>query len=589
MRSGSSAIALLLCLVFAAQGPRAEEQVAQVPSPAPARVTLQFQGMEIAEVLKILAEQTGFNIVAGRNVSGRVTLFVKDVDPWEALEVILAANELAYERQGEILTIMTQRDYELINGQPYRDRRVLKSITPRHAKAADLARALTQVKTNIGRVVADEATNTLILMDTPALVERMAQMVREMDRPVETRVFSLNHSGVKALAPLLQEAVTKGVGRVLPDERSNQVAVTDYPFRLEEIGRMVAAFDERPSEVLIDAKIIQVVLSDKFQLGINWEAVEKENVAVMGLGALNLTSGSQLKVTKAALSRRWDFTALVEALRTFGDTQILSEPRLTVMNNQEAKILVGSKEPYVTTQVSQTGTGTALTAETVNFIDVGVKLFVTPTIARDGFVSMKIRPEVSSKTGSLTTANKNEIPIVETAEVETVLMVKDGETVILGGLIKDEDTKDHQRIPLLGDIPGLGLLFRSTKETEKRTELVVFLTPRILYGAGGGGASAPPVLPEGADPKAYQRAIEGLIETVARVQSLVTPEKGIAVVSFILTPNGRVDGAPQMAWADDEALGSPARQAVLAASPFPPFPPEWGGEARSFEVQVAYE
>lgn len=593
MKSGCEAILIFLLIPFLllahVPGIRAEEPPPVRPAEAAGRVTLQFQGMDIAEVLKILAEQTGFNIVAGRNVSGRVTLFVKDVDPWEALEVILAANELAYERHGEILNIMTQRDYELVYGQPYQDRRILKSLTPRYAKAADLSRALTQVKTNIGRVVADEATNTLILMDTPAFVEKMERLAQEMDQPVETRVFSLNYGSMKALTPLLQEAVTKGVGKALVDERTNQAAVTDYPFKLEEIGRMVLAFDERSSEVLIEAKIIQVVLSDKFQLGINWEVVGKENFSVAGLGALGLTSGGQLKFTKVAVNRDTDLTALVEALRTFGDTRILSEPRLTVVNNQEAKILVGSKEPYVTTQVSQTGTGTAVTAESVNFIDVGVKLFVTPTIARDGFVSMKIRPEVSSKTGTLTTANKNEIPIVETTEAETVLMVKDGETVILGGLIKDESTKDHQRIPFLGDLPVLGLAFRSTKETEKKTELVVFLTPRILYGAKRESAAVPPALPAGADEGVYQQAIEGLIRSVAHVQSLVTEQKGTAIVSFTLSPNGRVDGSPKVAWADHEALHSPALQAVLAASPFPPFPPEMGDQPRTFEVQVQYE
>ena len=181
----------------------------------------------------------------------------------------------------------------------------------------------------------------------------------------------------------------------------------------------------------------------------------------------------------SSASRGNNYEILVEALRTFGETKILSEPKITAINGQEAKILVGYKEPFVTQTVSQTGTGTAVTAEQVTFLDVGVKLFVTPTIARDGYVQLKIRPEVSSKTGTLTTAQKNEIPIVETSEVETQLLVKDGQTIILGGLIKEEKARDHQRIPILGDIPILGLLFRSTKETTRRTELLVFLTPRL--------------------------------------------------------------------------------------------------------------
>lgn len=460
----------------------AEEPLAQVAVPSAQKITLQFQGVDIMEVLKLLAEQTGFNLVAGKNVSGRVTLFLKDVDPWEALEVILAANELAYERKGKILTIMTQRDYELLYGQPYQDKRVLKSITPQYAKVADLSRALSQMKSNIGRVIADEGTNTLILMDTPSLVEVMLKIVGEMDRPLETRIFSPSYGTVKTLTPLLQEAMTKGVGRISVDERTNQVSVTDYPARLDEMERLVRAFDERSTQVLIEATIIQVVLSDKFQLGIDWEALARENIDIKGLGALNLTSGGILKVAQSSISKQGDYKFLVEALRTYGQTKILSQPRLTVVNNQEAKILVGSKEPYVTQATSQTGTGTAVTSESVTFLDVGIKLFVTPTITRDRFVLIKVRPEVSSKTGTLTTSNKNEIPIVETTEAETVLLVEDGGTVILGGLIKDEISKDHQRIPLLGDIPGLGLLFRSTKDTTKKTELVVLLNPWIISG-----------------------------------------------------------------------------------------------------------
>lgn len=553
------------------------------------KITLQFQGMDIVEVLKILAEQSGFDLVAGKNVSGRATLFVKDVDPWEVLEVLLAANEMAYEKRGDILTIMTQRDYELLHGQPFQDRRILKSFVPRYSKAADLSRTLAQMKSNIGRVVADEATNTLILMDTPDLVEQMFKLSQEMDQPLETRVFSLINAPVKDLNPLVQDAITKGVGRVSVDERSNQMAITDYPARLEEIGRVLRAFDERASQVLIDAKILQISLSDKFQLGIDWEVLVRENITLKAPNALNLTAGGSLKIAQATLGRAGDYKTLVEALRTFGNTQILSEPRITVVNNQEAKILVGSKEPYVTTQISQGGTGTAVTSETVNFIDVGVKLYVTPTIARDGFVQMKIRPEVSSKTGTLTTSQKNEVPIVETTEAETVLLVEDGGMVILGGLIKDGSSLDEQRIPLLGDIPLLGLPFRSTKKTVKKTELVVFLTPHIVTGGRSErpSRSEAAVAAEGTEAD-YETLIADKVRDVVQVQTLLDKEKGTVTVEFIVAPDGRVQGSPKVLRTDREPLGSLARQAVLAASPFPPLPNKFVGESRTFRVSLNY-
>ncbi len=455
------------------------------------KVTLQFQETDILEVLKVLADQAGLNLAAGRDVSGRVTLFLKEVDPWEALEVILASNGLAYERNGNILCIVTQREYEEKHGAPYQDRRQIHSIRLAYAKAADVARALTQVKSNIGRVIADEPTNTLILMDTPDLVKQMEELAQRFDQPVQTRIFSLNHADPKTVAALLQEKLSKGMGELSMDERTKRISVTDYPAKLEEIGRMISAFDERSAQVLIEAKILQVTLSDRFQLGIDWQTLVNDKVKLKGLNSLGLTSGGVVSVATAALSQKGDYSILLQALRTYGDARILSEPRLTVIDSQEARILVGSREPFVTKSVSQTGTGTAVTAESVTYLDIGIKLYVTPSIARDGFIRMKVRPEVSSRTGSLTTSEKNEIPIIETAEAETSLLVEDGNTVILGGLIKDEKSIAHNRIPVLGDIPFFGMLFRSNNDLKKKTELVVLLTPHII--TGGKESPAPPI------------------------------------------------------------------------------------------------
>ena len=167
---------------------------------------------------------------------------------------------------------------------------------------------------------------------------------------------------------------------------------------------------------------------------------------------------------------------------TVGKTNILSNPRITVINNEEAKILVGSSEPYVTSETTTTASGPTTTAESVNFIEVGVKLFVTPTIHGDGYVTMKIKPEVSSRTGSITTSTNNEIPVVETSEAETTVMVKDGVTIVIGGLIKEQDIRTVKKVPLLGDLPFLGFAFRNENKSIEKTEIVIFLTPRIISG-----------------------------------------------------------------------------------------------------------
>jgi general secretion pathway protein D len=177
-----------------------------------------------------------------------------------------------------------------------------------------------------------------------------------------------------------------------------------------------------------------------------------------------------------------DYTVLIEALDTVGKTNVLSNPRIAVVNNEEAKILVGSSQPYVTTQTTTPGSGPSTTAETVNFIEVGVKLFVTPTIHGDGYITMKIRPEVSSAANTLPTSSGNKIPIVETSQAETTVMAKDNATIVIGGLIKEQNSKTINKIPFLGDLPFVGLAFRNESKTKKKTEIVIFLTPKIITG-----------------------------------------------------------------------------------------------------------
>ncbi|MBM3251978.1 MAG: type II and III secretion system protein, partial [Candidatus Omnitrophica bacterium] len=192
------------------------------------------------------------------------------------------------------------------------------------------------------------------------------------------------------------------------------------------------------------------------------------------------TAGSSLTIGSANLSQ-YSYYALIEALNSVGKTNTLSTPRITVLNNQEAKILVGTKEVYVSTSTT-TSEGVSTTAEAVTFVDVGVTLSVTPTINPDGFVTMKIRPEVSSTGTPYTTASGNQIPVVSTSEAETNVMVKDGSTIIIGGLIKDKIQDTVKKVPLLGDIPLIGLVFRSKDKTTTKTELAIFLTPRIISG-----------------------------------------------------------------------------------------------------------
>jgi general secretion pathway protein D len=170
-------------------------------------------------------------------------------------------------------------------------------------------------------------------------------------------------------------------------------------------------------------------------------------------------------------------------LETAGKTKVLSSPRVIALNNQDAKILVGTKQAYVTTTVlTPGGGGPTSTSEQVNFVDVGVKLYVTPTIGDDGFLTLKIKPEVSSVDSTIHTAEGNAIPIVRLSQAETSLVVKDGVTVVIGGLMEDTNSNDKSGVPLLSKIPVFGLPFRSQNDKKGKTELVIFITPHITTG-----------------------------------------------------------------------------------------------------------
>src|SRR3989338_3488405 len=150
----------------------------------------------------------------------------------------------------------------------------------------------------------------------------------------------------------------------------------------------------------------------------------------------------------------------MKLLSTLGETRLLSNPKLAVVNNQEARIHVGRKEAYITTTTTA-GQTTTTTAEDVTFVDVGIQLSVTPTINEEGFITMKIKPEVSSVVDVLVTPSGNQIPIIDTSLAETTVMVQDDATIIIGGLRREQETENAKRIPFLGDIPILGNFFRN--------------------------------------------------------------------------------------------------------------------------------
>lgn len=585
------------------------------------KITLDIKGMDVVDVLKIISTRSGMNIVVGKNVIGRVTLFLKDVEINDVFEIVISANDLAYEKKGQIVNVMTQRDYELLYGESFQNKKQAKITRLKYSKAADLAAALTQLKSNLGKVVVDQGSNTIILIDGPEKVKAMEDFIKSTDQPLQTKIFSLNYALADKLNPKLQEAITKGVGSIRFDERTNKIVVTDYPAKLAEIKEMIKAFDEKTAQVLIDAQIIEITPSDQFQMGVDWNFwIQKYFDLKMGL-AINTTGALILGTANPTPTKKGQSQAIIDILRTIGDTKILSSPRVMALNNQEAKILVGTKEAYVTQSTSQSGTGTQITADQVNFVDVGIKLYVTPTINKDNFVTMKIKPEISSseyKDFGISTAH-NFVPIVTTSESETTVTVKDGITVIIAGLRKDKRTKTVKQIPILGEIPLLGYLFRSTNDKLEKSDLVILLTPHIMSGETPfldfseikpkDGAVAKMVKGEVIINKistdseeAAMAALEPdslwlrdycllVVEKIKRFSKLNLPKegKGDVSLSFTVSRQGDLVDEPKAVNTADPSLVPWAVQAVKDASPFPPLPKDFDKPRGVFRITLSYE
>jgi len=453
---------------------------------------------DVVQLIEFLAYRGGLkNIVIGSGVSGLTTkLKFDEVTVGDALEVVLAVNNLAYTVKGGIVTIMTDGEYRTLYGSSFYDQKEVRISDLKFADPSRVATLLAAVKSSIGTVVADPVTGTLILIDTPEKIAEMEAIVETADistvsrvLPTETRTFVLQYADVGQMQTEITAILTQEAGAVRSDVRTKTLIVTDLPHKMREVEQMIAMFDRRLKQVFIEAKIVQVQLSDDYRLGINWNHLfEGMNprfsissvispTPISTLGDAAASSMGSMKYN--AIVGGGDLSVVLEALKQVGETKILSNPHVAAIDGEEAIIKVITDQPYAEASL-ESGT-TNVVGETIEFIEVGVTLAVTPRISDDDhFISMDIKPEVSSVIGNYQAYRT--VPIVRRSMAETSVMIKDAETIIIAGMINNEKRELNHRIPFIGRIPLLGLLFKSRREETLNNELIVFLTPRIVGG-----------------------------------------------------------------------------------------------------------
>lgn len=422
-------------------------------------VTFNFQDVPVRTVLQLIADESQINIVAADNVSGNVTIKL-DAVPWDqALDTILRAKGLDKRRQGSVLWVAPQNeiaDYE----QAKEDARIAldnradlttEYIQINYHNAAAIYKALTEAK-GIG----GGATDT--------------------------------NSGASETGFLSPR------GRLVVDERTNMIMISDIPRKIEQLKELIAVVDRPVDQVLIEARVVVATESYARELGARFGvnavgsngrnflgATIEDNIASQS-GTLSRTPMSNTGVVGAlgsgALSfLRGGFALDLElsAMQDEGKGEIVSNPRIVTTNQREAVISQGKEVGYVTIANSQG----SIPTPNVEFKEVLLEMKVTPTITNDGRVFLDMNVKKDEVESMLRTAI-GDVPQISKRQINTAVLVEDGQTVVVGGVYEFTDATSIAKVPFLGDIPFLGNLFKKRGKMKDKAELLIFMTPKIL-------------------------------------------------------------------------------------------------------------
>lgn len=456
------------------------------------KINLDVRDMNILDVIRFLAQNGEFNVVTSSALEGRATLQLKSVSIKDALDIAVISNHLAYHIANDIVQVMTAAEYAALYGKQFSDQTEVAIVRLHYAKPSYVLSTLDSLKSTIGKIIIDEDTGSVVMIDTAPTIARMQEVLKGMEKPLNTYVFNLQYAKADVLADKFKARIdANAVGSIASDVRSNQLIVRALPGRLQEVESVIKSLDTPTKEVLVEARILQIVFKPNYDVGIDWQLDFKnspeplfENLSLKNtyLDESNLSTSDNLassfgKIAIGSVSFK-HFQSALRALEKVSDTKILSNPKILVTNNEEAKIHIGDTIPYIISTTSGTGDN-AITSEDVRTVDVGLKLVVTPTINDDGFVTISLKPEISTVVGKIQSKGGG-IPQVNKTELQTTVMIRDGQSIVMGGLKKDDKVRTKKGFPLLMDIPFLGKLFSRVSDTIESTEIVIFITPHIV-------------------------------------------------------------------------------------------------------------
>lgn len=379
-------------------------------------LSLDFKEADILDVLRVIGHKAKMNILPGKDVKGAVTVRLDNVPLFKALDLILKSLGYAYVIEDNIIRVDTPT---VLLGET--TTRVFKL---NYAKASDMVGIVTNMLTTLAH-----------------------QQARRMGG-----------------APPV-------VGTVIADTRVNGLIVTDIPYNVNQIEEIIKKLDTMTPQVMIEAKIVEVTLDKRNMFGFTWSVEGDQPYFVLGSYHIEgAPMGDRGEFLYSKITSAHEINLHLQALIREGKANILSSPKILALDNETAEIIVGENIPYQKTTTGEKGT----VHTSVEFMPVGVKLKVTPHINPDNFIMLEVKPEVSSlKEWAYG------MPVISTKQATSKLVVKDGETVVIGGIIDDQGTEMVTKVPLLGDFPFIGKLFRKKLTETRKTELLIFITPYI--------------------------------------------------------------------------------------------------------------
>ncbi len=428
------------------------EQLETAKKEPEARFSITMHDTDIRGFLAALAKQTGLNIVPSPEVKGKVSLHLKKVTLEEALDAVLTPLGYDWRREDRFVFV----------SEPKLETRVFRVnyvSTTRTGTSTLTTAGAKGVGAGLGG-----SSSTLSSRDTADFFTELKEGIGSV----------LSKQGKVSISPL-----------------TGMITVTDLPPNLEKVADYLEAFQAiAHRQVLIQATIVEVTLSKGFQYGIDWSLLGSAALlgvkgAATGGAVLSQRLGTGNTMFQFGVSGS-DIHAVLDAMSRQGEVRVRSNPKVSTLNNQKAMIRVGTQDIFfeITTQRQGSKAGAEeVVAATPRVIPVGITLDVTPQIGQDGTITMNIHPTITERTGEARSRFGDVVPILGVRETQTVIRVRSGETIIIGGLIGSRNTRETSSVPMLKDIPLLGALFRSPKESNSRTELVILLTPRIM-GSG---------------------------------------------------------------------------------------------------------